>query len=66
MPATTITFVFRCACAGKSKYALEEEQKDDKPDFREGLHKHEDKAEDEEGEAEEGGEVSIAINLLNL
>ena len=46
---------------GKSKYALEEDTKDEKPDFREGLHKHDDKAEDEEGEAEEGGEVSTQL-----
>ena len=47
---------------GKSKYALEEDTKDEKPDFREGLHKHDDKAEDEEGEAEEGGEVSTQFS----
>ena len=55
----TCSAVIGCFLAGKSKYALEEDQKEDKKDFREGLHKHEDKPEGDE-DAEEGGEEEVS------
>ena len=42
---------------------MEEEQKEEKPDFREGLHKHEDKPEAEE-DAEEGGEEEVSVSTV--